>query len=113
MARGRCLTCAPWSVAKSRPTEATDTEPFLIRIRTMLFLSRKVTVRPAPCCAHPSGYLIEYRAPVFRNTRKTWLSGMSPVDADPASPWSGPGPCEVGVGGGGGATWAVVVGGGG
>src|SRR4051812_2256048 len=47
--------------------------------RTMLFLSRNETLVPVPCCAHPSGYFTEYPATGFRNTRNTWLSGMSPA----------------------------------
>jgi hypothetical protein len=43
--------------------------------------------RPGRVClnrAHPSGYFIDHPAPL-RNTRKTWLSGMSPVAAAFAS----------------------------
>src|SRR5438105_4926534 len=54
-------------------------------MRAMLFLSRKVTRAPAPCCAHPSGYLIEYAAAASRKLMNTWLSGMSPVAAEVAS----------------------------
>src|SRR5436309_7073931 len=51
----------------------------------MLFLSRKVTRAPAPCCAQPSGYFIEYAAAASRKLMNTWLSGMSPVAAEFAS----------------------------
>src|SRR5262245_37149243 len=53
----------------------------------MLFLSRNITRWPVPCWAQPPGYLIEQPAPL-RKTRNTWLSGMSPVAAAFASPWS-------------------------
>src|SRR5438105_13834820 len=56
--------------------------------RTTLFLSRKVTRAPVPCCAHPSGYFIEYAACASRKRMNTWLSGMSPVAAAFASAWS-------------------------
>src|SRR5437764_13723848 len=46
---------------------------------TTLFLSRKVTSRPDPVCAQPSGYFIDHPPDALSNTRKTWLSGMSPV----------------------------------
>ena len=51
----------------------------------MLFLSRKVTRAPVPCCAHPSGYFIEYAEAASWKRMNTWLSGMSPVAADVAS----------------------------
>jgi hypothetical protein len=38
--------------------------------------------------------LIEYPAPLLWNTRNTWLSGMSPVAAEAASPDSAPGEAE-------------------
>src|SRR5438552_1775582 len=59
--------------------------PAVTTTRTMLFLSRKVTRAPTPCCAHPSGYFIEYAAAASRKLMNTWLSGMSPVAAEFAS----------------------------
>src|SRR3989442_1606785 len=62
----------------------------------MLFLSRKVTLRAAPVCAQPSGYLIENAPPVYLT--KTWLSGMSPAAAEAGSACNAPGPvCVVAV----------------
>ena len=60
--------------------------------RTMLFLSWKVTWVPEPLCAQPSGYFINQPAAAERKTRKTWLSGMSPVAAELASAWRAPAP---------------------
>ncbi len=77
-------------------------------MRMMLFLSRRVAVAPAPCCAQPSGYFIEYPAPVFAKRRKTWLSGMSPVAAAAASAWSGEGDVEAAAVVGGVVVVAVV-----
>ena len=57
-------------------------------------MSLNVTSAGLPCCVHPSGYLIEYAAPLLWNTRNTWLSGMSPVAAEAASPDSAPGEAD-------------------
>src|SRR5258708_15631111 len=65
-------------------------------MRTMLFLSRIVTVEPLDCCAQPSGYLIE--KPSAESTRrKTWLSGMSPAAFEFASAWSADGGVDPGA----------------
>jgi hypothetical protein len=52
---------------------------------TRLFLMRNVTLFPEPDWVQPSGYFIENPAERSLYTRKTWLSGMSPVAAERAS----------------------------
>src|SRR5438094_9719466 len=66
--------------------------PEAITTCTRLFLSRKATLRPEPLWVHPSGYLIAYPAVLLWNTRKIWLSGMSPVAAECTSAASAPAP---------------------
>src|SRR5258708_35577970 len=65
---------------------ATVGVPCVTTTRTMLFLSRIVTVDPRVCCAQPSGYFIEKPSDESRR-RKTWLSGMSPAAFELASAW--------------------------
>ena len=57
---GALRTFAPRSDARSLRTDAgVGAEPDAMTTRTMLFLSRNVTLRPEPACAQPSGYLTE------------------------------------------------------
>src|SRR3989454_12421820 len=77
------------SAVRSACTPATVAGlPFCTTTRTRLFLSRNATRAADPVCAHPSGYFIEKPPFGSVNVTKTWLSGMSPVAADPASPSS-------------------------
>jgi hypothetical protein len=48
-------------------------------------------------CAQPSRYLIEKPKVLSFTVRKTWLSGISPTDAEAASPVSAPDDAEVGA----------------
>src|SRR5207253_9539624 len=76
----------PFSAATCARTPATvGAALFRTTTRTMLFLSRNASRDAPPLWAHPSGYFIEYPAAELRKTRKTWLSGMSPVAAALAS----------------------------
>src|SRR5439155_8512916 len=89
---GAAFRRRPLTRARSRRAEAgVDAAPLTTTTRTMLFLSRKATCLPEPFCAQPSGYFIDQPAARFRKTRKTWLSGMSPVAAEFASACKAPG----------------------
>src|SRR4051794_3398990 len=82
---GFSIVAAPSSATSDRALACVGRGPVATTTRAMLFLSRNVTLFLAPCCAQPSGYLIEYAAAAFANVRKTWLSGMSPAAAALAS----------------------------
>src|SRR5437588_8442490 len=93
MGAGPLRTWTPASPARSLRIDAADGgRPWTTTTRTMLFLSRKVSRMPPPLCAQPSGYFIDHPAAASWKTRKTWLSGMSPVAAEAASACSAPGP---------------------
>jgi len=89
-----CLSVCSWAATEA----VVGTAPGPTSTCTRLFLSEKDTFPPVPLCVQPSGYFIDHPADASVKTRKTWLSGMSPVAAECASAERAPAAPDVEAG---------------